>query len=424
VTCLAGCSASRFHTTTTRPAAGVPTTTKAVVPTTLSPDVSVPWPSLVYGGPDVAVVGISPLGDGYEGTRPPQLYISTNLAHWTNVTPPQSQIGQFATFGFFEHASFLNPSTGWVTTWNPATTDVTIYRTSDGGRSWSTVPGGEHGENAGSTVLISLVNATTAFRETIEPTGPEMTLQVTTDAGHAWQTAYGGPPSNSNGGLEQGPFEMPMVFTDAERGFAALGVPPPLGVRSAPDFFMTSDGGSTWTAESPPKPDMTEACSGQENGPDVACLFGLPTFNNNGDGVLPAVGVTGAQAAVAFDVTEDGGVTWTLHSQRPVTVSPYDIQSRGGNLIGYPLVSVASASTWWLLGWTSTEITTQVSTDSGTRWVQVDAPPLVGTPIGLEALSATNALLAVQNVTPGGATTELLVTTDGGRIWSPCSIAG
>lgn len=407
--------------TTSTPA---PTTTTTVSVPSTDPAALAPWPSLVYVGSGVAVVGINPVDDPYGGQRPSELFLSTDMVHWTNVTPPQSQVAQTGTYGGFEHASFLNDLDGWVTTWNSATTVVTIYRTTDGGRSWSAVLGGDHSDGSDATVLINLVSPTTAFREALEPTGPIMTLQVSTDSGETWRTVYNGPPIRTGDNPPQGPFEMPMVFTDAERGFSSLDIPPSLPLSMVGEFFSTSDGGSTWTPETPPLPVTAETCPGQGAGRStVSCLFALPTFSDTDAGVLPATVVSGAQASVAFDVTEDGGVHWTLRSQRSASVTPNDTQLPGVHF-GYPFVSVASGSTWWLMGWTSTGVTTQVSADGGVEWATSTAPPFQGTPVALTALNATHALVTVQDETANGTTTQLWATADSGRKWSPCVLTG
>jgi photosystem II stability/assembly factor-like uncharacterized protein len=389
------------------------------MPTTIGA-AAAPWPSLIYTGPGVGLVGISPVGNGNQGARPSQLYLSTDLVHWTNVTPPESQTEQNGAYGWFEHASFLNATTGWVTTWSPETTNVTIYRTSDGGKTWSAVSGGSHSGAGGATVLIQLLSPATAFKETLEPTGPAMSLQVSADSGQTWTTVYGGPPPVVAGSqsADQGPFEMPMVFASASQGFASQGIPPiEPALGGEPYLFSTSDGGSTWIPQSPPLPGPADAC-GPGGGPTVSCLFAAPSLSDPEHGVLPATVVSGAQAAVAFDVTADGGLHWTMASERSVPLTPTSSPS-----FDDPLVSVASASTWWLLGWTSTGAATQVSTDAGAEWTETTAPLPAGVPVTLDALGPTDALLGVAQETPSGGITKLLVTTDSGRTWKPVDLS-
>ena len=401
------------------------TTPPATTATTLPPETASPWPSLAYARPGVALVGVSPIGNGSQGGRPSQLYLSNDLVHWRLVTPPESQVPDSSGYQIFEHASFLNASSGWVTTWNPGTLGGTIYRTIDGGQSWTSVPGGGHGAHAGAAFWSQLLSPTTAFGEAVDPAAPQTSLVVTTDAGLTWHPVYNGPLPTTAGQPPQGPFEMPMVFADALHGFAGLGIPPAEFDPGDGEFFMTSDGGSIWVRESPPLPHSAFACPTERySGSPTTCLFSTPTFDDPARGVLPAAVVSGAQASVAFDVTTDGGLHWTLRSQRSVTVTPNTTQAIAQGPLGYPLVSVASASTWWLLGWSSVGVTTQVSADAGAGWAQATAAPLPGVPVALDAVDATRALLTVTDVTPDGSTTQVLTTADGGQEWHPVTLPG
>ena len=99
-------------------------------------------------------------------------------------------------------------------------------------------------------------------------------------------------------------------------------------------------------------------------------------------------------------------------------------EMQGQSGFGYPLVSVASGSSWWVLGWGPAGATTQVSANTGANWTQATAPIPTGVPIALEAHDATHALLTVENVTPNGATTDLLATANAGRSWNPVTLPG
>ncbi len=408
---------ARTTTSTTTPARTSTTTTTTVPTTTTTVPKQEPWPSLVYTGPGVAVVGVSP-GNGYQGTAPSRLYLSTDMIHWTNVTPPQSRVVQNGGYGYFDHASFLNPSIGWVAAWNGATTLVTLYRTSNGGKAWSAVSGGAH--NIGDT-LIQLLTPSTGYSETLQPSAPLMSLDVTTDAGKTWRTVYTGPQPTTTDGRYRGPFEMPIVFIDSRRAFGSPGDPPEVDEGPGDgDFFYSSDGASIWTRETPPLPKTAFACpSGAGETSSTSCNFAIPTFNGTERGVLPGIVVSDTHASVAFDVTSDGGRQWTLQSERTVTVAPVEPSDGGSN---YPLVSVASQTSWWLVGWTAHGMTTQVSSDAGTSWAVNAVPALGGLPVTLAALNASDALLSIQDNGAGGTTGKVLVTSDGGRSWKPAEV--
>jgi hypothetical protein len=400
-----------------RPAARAPgLSQKSVcppVPTSLPAVAKSPSPSLVYAGAGVELVSVSPLGDGYGGERPSTLYITTDLEHWRKVTPPQSLVRTNCGYPGFEDASFINASVGWVTGWNLANDAVTIYRTSNGGRSWTAIPGGYHSENAGASVLVQLLSPTVAYKETLEPTGPGMSLAVTTDAGRTWKVVDSCPRPTKAG--YQVPCVMPMSFRDALHGFAAGGIPyfwePSIG-----NFFATSNGGSTWVPEHPPMPRTLHACPRSSGGfpPSILCYVGLPVFGNARDGVLSIEVVPGSAAVVAFDVTTDGGSHWRLRAQRSTTeVAPsiYPLKS--------PLVSMPSNASWWIVGWKDGEVTTQVTSDAGARWRSVTATIPSGEPISLAAVGGSSAFLTIAHENPiSGGTERLLVTFNRGRSWT------
>lgn len=384
-------------------------------PTSIPPVAKVPWPSLVYVRSGLELVGVSPLGAGYEGGKPSELYMSTDMVHWREVTPSQSQVSENCSYPFFEHASFLNAFVGWVTSWNPATTSVTIYRTTNGGRSWTAIPGGAHSAHAGATIFVQLLSPRIAFKELLEPTGPGMSLAVTTDAGVTWRTVYRGPPPTRPGQPVKGPFELPIVFQDTRRGFGADGIPPPLSATGEGDLFATSDGGSTWVRESPPSPRTSHTCPrgvGLQSAP--SCYFGLPFFRNSFDGVLPTEVVFGSTASVGFDVTTDGGSHWLFRAERSATdVAPALYESRS------PLVSVASDSSWWVVGWKDGNITTQVTADAGAHWRSGMTTLTDEVPASLSAVDASRALMTVEHITSEGTSERVVETVDGGRNWQP-----
>ena len=373
-------------------------------------------PSLVYSGGGVVAVGVTPY-DAFSGGYA-QLFLSTDLVHWKNITPPQSHATHNGTWPLFQQASFLNPSTGWVTTWNPATTKTIIYRTSDGGSTWTSIPGSGHSANAGAETLIDLVSPTAAFEEQLEPTAPRMSLSVTTNAGQSWKTVYTGPPPTPANGRYQGPFMMPMTFTDTQHGFAATGLPPTEGSPGEADFFHTTNGGSTWTRQAPPLPATALTCPATVNTSSAtSCIYSLPVFTDSRHGAIAAVVSSGGHAQVAFDTTSDGGQHWTKTSQLTTTATNPQPGSPQPNR-AYPLISISPSGSWWVLGSSGTTAITQVTSNHGTTSATNRATLPPGTPTSLNALNSTHALLTINSTTPNGTTTKLFTTQDGGQHWT------
>ena len=145
----------------------------------------------------------------------------------------------------------------------------------------------------------------------------------------------------------------------------------------------------------------------------MSCSFALPVFSGPANGVLPAAVVSGPRAWVGFDLTSDGGRSWELVSQRPVAVG----QSLDGSS-GYPLVSMATRSDWWVLGWGKNGLTTQVTSNGGTSWGQATARAPGGVPVALDALDADHALVTMERTSETtGTTSWLLATGNGGHSW-------
>ena len=164
-----------------------------------------PFISLVYHGPGVAVVGTSPDADGSPFSGPPQLYISTDMVHWASVGPRGRRLGCRGTYVWFDQASFISASTGWVSTWDPATLGGAIYGTTDGGRSWRWVSAAGHGDHAGDALWLQLVSPEIAFDESVEAAAPAMKLEVTTNGGRSWRSVYEGPPRSGQATSATGP---------------------------------------------------------------------------------------------------------------------------------------------------------------------------------------------------------------------------
>ena len=408
------------HAITTSPASSPASPSAAASPPAmLTPASASPDVTLAYSRHEVAVVGVATFGSGNQDAAPSTLWLSTDLRHWRNVTPAAARLGSAAgDYPFFEHASFLNPTTGWVTTYSPAATSVTVYATTDGGRSWIVVARGGHSMAAGSTELIQLLTAGVAFTETLQPTGPRMSLSSTSDGGRSWRVVYGGPPPRQPGQPLAGPFEMPMLFVSASHGFAADGIAPTdsFGPAEA-DFFMTTDGGRRWTRQSPPMDRAGGSCPPASTA-QSSCMYALPTFLTANRGVLPAEVISGSSATITFSTTSDAGSSWTAATTLRVAVP--SAAARLTYPVRYPMLGVASATTWWAVLAGGNGTATYETRNAGRSWTKLTDHAGPRTAMAFDAIDANHAWLVDA---PNGHSRVIYITSDGGRSWQPLHLS-
>ena len=375
--------------------------------------------SVLYAQNGVVLVGVDPGCCGSQAAKPSTLWLSTDLTHWRNVTPPGSREevnrGYFpGLHAGFDEASFLNPNTGWVTTWNGGNLAVTAYRTTDGGTTWSSVAISGHGDHGGDADWIQLLTPTLAFDENIAATAPHMSLSKTSDGGASWRTIYDWPtPGTESDKLV--PLDMRMAFVSETRGFAVSGVPPDEPFEVSGDFFTTNDGGAHWTPHAAPFPKgecptvLTEPMT-------VRCLVSLPKFTGS-RGVLATEVISGAQATVGFDTTSDGGNGWQLATSVDVAVPVFP--AGGYPMTNYAFVGTPSMTTWWIASYSTDGVTSRVTSDAGAHWSQVTSRGFDGTPNALDVVDATHALLTTFVIGADGSTDRVYSTSDAGRTWQP-----
>jgi photosystem II stability/assembly factor-like uncharacterized protein len=372
-----------------------------------------PYPSVVFAGRGVVIVATNPAWDG-PLSYPSTLWSSTDLTHWRAITPPGSQRSVSPNdYASFDEASFISASIGWVTTWDDSALHVTFYRTFDGGKTWTVAPAGtEHGDHAGDADLIQLLTPTLAFSETFSPTGPGMNLSVSTDAGTSWRSVYSGPQATTSD-VPSGPFEQPMVFVSASRGFAASGIPV-FEFEAPGEVFTTRDGGAGWVRITPPAAAPCTAAAGPSE-----CMFALPVFTDSDHGVLAGEVIDGTKASIGFDTTSDGGDTWRLASSINLDLAPSPANTRPNPA----LVVTPTTRTWLVVAQTPTGVVSRTSTDAGLHWTENSMTGVRGTPTTLNALDATDALLTTSVSIGVFGLPELYKTSDAGNTWQPVAFA-
>jgi hypothetical protein len=375
------------------------------------------YAQVLYAQNGVALVGVG--SDVPQENTPSTLWMSTDMTHWRDVTPPgsrkQADPGYFpGMYAGFDEASFLNPTTGWVTTWNDGNFAVTAYRTSDGGKTWSAVGIGGHSDHGDDADWIQLLSPKVAFSQAVTPTAPLMTLRLTTDGGDSWRTVWDSHAPNDES--VPAPIDAQIVFASASRGFAAAGIPPSEPFEVSGDVFATSDGGVTWSQFAPPSL-KSAACPTVVTEPiTVRCVVSVPRFADSTHGVLATEVVDGAKASVGFDTTTDGGTSWQGAASVDV---PLPVFPAGGYpMTNYAFVGTPSMSTWWIASYSADGVTSRVTSDAGSHWSEVTARGFDGTPVALDAVDATHALLTTWIVGADGSTDLVYSTADAGRTWT------
>lgn len=338
--------------------------------------------------------------------------------------------------------------------WAQSEADGAILHTTQGVENWivatPALPAGQRivavaYVDAESARLIAATG--TSANEDDPPVEMTFTSWATDDGGSSW--VEGGSFS-----VEQAPglsWQGDLDYVDAQRGwFSAnqINVSPSLGMT----LFGTDDGGAQWS-------EVAWIPTGQA--PIGAC-FTEPaaTF------VSPATGwLTGGCGQALFEVTQDGGTTWTPQSlpgnaseelgpEPPVFTSSQDgymlAPNDGGGGVyiyftddggqGWTLrsapqvwpaaVDFIGADTGWLLS-TNTMNTgfaagLYFTTDGGQTWTTLQALPFGAPPEGTYVLNGS--VLDFVSPSLGWTTTrevgalQLLQTQDGGRTWSPVTV--
>ncbi len=337
---------------------------------------------------------------------------TTDGSHWSAQTVPNVDS--------LNGVSFVSPTTGWaVGSYSGA---GAILATTDGGTTWTSqvVPSGvvtlssvafvdaSHGwaagEISGNTGLQSAVIATGDggahwALETV-PAGWELDAITFRDSTHGWAGGYSQVIATSDGGRTWAVQTLPAAINEVMGvAFASLTVGWIVGINSsaggkggapliAPIVAATTDGGGTWTSQTPPG--TTTGLSG------VTALSSTKAF---------AVG-SGTCQYPSIPATSNGGGLWTE------TLNPVPI------LTGLSGVTSVDSTHAWAVGTDSCGSSAIVRTTDGATWTAAQVPAGVG--LGAVSFVDRNHGWAVGSRYNGGyAPLALaLATNDGGATWS------
>jgi photosystem II stability/assembly factor-like uncharacterized protein len=216
---------------------------------------------------------------------------SDNGRTWRNITPSGTHAGAI------RGVHFMDAKRGWVVSSsasNPA--QLEISSTTEAGASWSTADlGGPVPLLADSApAYIDFVDARHGWVAAMIASGsgvlPRGILFRTSDGGAKWQQL----PMPVGG---------PVEFVSPTAGLVADGIQGEV----APRFYVTSDGGRRWTAETvTPPAGFTK----------VQATYTIPAFTTPADVILVAFD-NGTRSVAGFYQTNDGGASWQLKATVP-----------------------------------------------------------------------------------------------------------
>jgi photosystem II stability/assembly factor-like uncharacterized protein len=274
------------------------------------------------------------------------LHTTLGVQHWA-VATPQLPSGQQIVAAVFVSASSARALTAGGLSYDPDAAPVSVTFTS-----WATDDGGEHWSRGGSFSAVQ-------------------------DPGSSW-------PSS-------------LDFVNVDDGWFSANqddVDPSLGMT----LFRTVDGGAHWEQVAKLEPAPTPSGS-------VPC-YTQPTarFISETTGWLTGGGCATAQ----FDVTHNGGVTWSPQSIALLGTpylwldNPTFMTSQDGVMLG-----IETGGNGGFV---------YVTLDAGRTWIEHDTPELW--PVAVDFLSTAEGWLLSTNTMNAGFPAGLYFTEDGGQRWS------
>lgn len=314
-------------------------------------------------------------------------------AVWTNVTP------RGATLSMMSASQFIDARTAWVTATRQGSSAPILLHTTDGGRTWATLPLSLPTASAG-VAQVTFIDARHGWLLLSLGAGAGsegVQILQTSDGGQHWTTVSvtGGVGNSTPGSLPLGGIKSGITFRDASAGWATGFVPGPPGFAW---LYRTLDGGRTWQHQSLPLP----AGYGQS-------LIGVnpPRFFNPHDGIMQVTLNEGnLPPALDLYLTYDGGNSWT--STTPL-----------------PYRTTTSSLSWAAIdschGWAAWGAKVHDTPDGGRNWEAFQPNTSLQNVTALDFVSGRNGW-ALGMVSQGGATRSfLLQTADGGHTWSRLS---
>ncbi|HKD75642.1 MAG TPA: hypothetical protein VKB76_09115 [Ktedonobacterales bacterium] len=259
-----------------------------------------------------------------------KIYRTTDSGQsWQSTSPPVA--------GTIGYLTFIDAQHGWAVD-NLGTTagqeHQNLLRSTDGGVSWTQVASTEKSGGYSATTDLKppvFASATTGWIGGYYPADNAIYLEVTHDGGVTWQPQSLPRPMSQT-------FQAPMTgitFFDARNGALSLNVIQMSTNTSTEYYYVTHDGGASWSIAGAPQP----------------ATFAAPDFLD-----ASHWWVIGGQNYNNLAMTGDGGQHWT-------TITP------GGAFNSLNALDFVSATTGWAYD-TSSPLLLQ-TTDGGHTWQKI-----------------------------------------------------
>jgi len=210
---------------------------------------------------------------------------------WLNATP-----AGLAGVGFAATSFFMNAATAWFVLPSADTTTGTLYHTADGGLTWTSNATPFSG---GSLQFLDAQSGWMLAALGAGAGSEAVAVFQATAVGANWSQVYVNDPTvpGSGDSLPLSGQKSGMTFLDAAHGWVTGSVP----MDSYVYLFKTQDGGHSWAHQEVGLPAGFETAMTSAD---------APRFFTSTDGIFH-VGLYAAVSASVFYLTQDGGATWT-----------------------------------------------------------------------------------------------------------------
>lgn len=248
-----------------------------------------PLPQVKFS-PDLTSIHITSDNTGWSLSSDSIFHTNDGGATWDDVTPvkPTASVNW--------NAFFLDENYGWAASSESLDSYLTIYRTSDGGKSWNNTVSLEKGYP--DIQFIDEKSGWILLHQGIAMHSEGISIIKTADGGATWTVASTTDPQNS-GTSGKPPFggdKTGFFFSSKLKGWITGYIP----MEGYTYLYASYDGGFTWKEESLKIPDGLMKH-------EATTL--TPFFLNSNDGILP-VRFFAEDEKYVFYTTHNGGASW------------------------------------------------------------------------------------------------------------------